>query len=120
MYYLRIEKNDFGFITEDTHEILDNDISITKEEYQEFFDKQFNGLSFKLKEDPIGAGLFDCIEECESETIQQPEDISEKVKILEEENAELLKDSAIKDMRIEQLENDIADIMKEIALGGLV
>lgn len=48
----------------------------------------------------------------------QSDTISERVKILEEENAALLIDSAIKDSRIIQIETDMADMMKEIALGG--
>lgn len=37
---------------------------------------------------------------------------------LEKDNALLLKDNAKKDIKIEILENDIADIMLEIAKGG--
>lgn len=45
--------------------------------------------------------------------------LEEKIKQLEKENADLLKDSALKDIRIETIENDMADLMKEIALGGM-
>lgn len=52
------------------------------------------------------------------EVIPKPT-LEEKIEQLEKENADLLKDSAIKDIRIETIENDMADLMKEIALGGV-
>lgn len=44
--------------------------------------------------------------------------LKEKTEILEKENADLLKDSALKDIRIETVENDMADLIKEMA-GGM-
>lgn len=44
------------------------------------------------------------------------EKIKEKISILEAENADLLLDSAIKDMKIKTLENDLADLTLEIAM----
>lgn len=41
--------------------------------------------------------------------------LTEKVSILEIENASILKDSAIKDLLIESLQTDIADILKSMA-----
>lgn len=40
----------------------------------------------------------------------------EKISILEAENADLLLDSAIKDSKIQTLENDLADLTLEIAM----
>lgn len=41
-----------------------------------------------------------------------------RIDIIEQENADLLLDSALKDERIEQLENDLSDLMLEIATMG--
>lgn len=41
-----------------------------------------------------------------------------QIELLLKENADLLLDSAIKDTKIENLQNDIADIMKEMVKGG--
>lgn len=46
--------------------------------------------------------------------------LKEKVNVLEKENADLLLDSALKDSKIETLQSDIADIMKEMAKGGQI
>ena len=45
--------------------------------------------------------------------------IQEKISILEAENADLLIDSAMKDLKIETLENDLADLTLEIAMMGV-
>lgn len=42
-----------------------------------------------------------------------------KVKVLEQENADLLLDSAIKDSKISTLERDLADLTLEVAIGGV-
>lgn len=47
------------------------------------------------------------------------EKIKEKISILEAENADLLIDSAMKDLKIETLENDLADLTLEIAMMGV-
>lgn len=52
------------------------------------------------------------------EVIPKPT-LAEKIEQLEKENADLLKDIALKDIRIETIENDMADLIKEIALGGI-
>lgn len=46
------------------------------------------------------------------------EKIQNKISILEAENADLLLDSAIKDSKIQTLENDLADLTLEIAMMG--
>lgn len=46
-------------------------------------------------------------------------DIEEKISILEAENAELLLDSAMKDLKLQTIENDLADLTLEIAMGGM-
>lgn len=42
----------------------------------------------------------------------------DKISILESENADLLLDNAMKDLRLETLENDLADLTLEIAMIG--
>lgn len=123
-YYLRIENNCFGFLLLGLHEIRDTDIEITNEDYNEYFYLQFKGKQFRLKSEPTGAGLFDYIEEYIPENIQVPipsetDILKEKVNALEKENANLLKDSILKGIRLESIENDMADLMKEIVLGGI-
>lgn len=51
MVYLRITENDFGFYTDEVHEIKESDISISQEDYEEFFKLQSCGTHFKLKAD---------------------------------------------------------------------
>ncbi len=46
------------------------------------------------------------------------EEATKKISILEAENADLLLDSAIKDSKIQTLENDLADLTLEIAMMG--
>lgn len=126
MYYLRIEENNFGFVLEGLHEIKETDISITNADYDMFFDLQAKGKQFRLKEVPTGKELFDYVEEYTPEINQvdpvpsETDILKEKVNVLEKENADLLLDSALKDSKIETLQSDIADIMKEMAKGGQI
>lgn len=126
MYYLRIEENNFGFVLEGLHEIKETDISITNADYNNFFDLKSIGKQFRLKETPTGKGLFDYVEEYAPEINQvdpvpsETDILKEKVNVLEKENADLLLDSALKDSKIETLQSDIADIMKEMAKGGQI
>ena len=62
-YYLRIENNDFGFVLDGIHNILESDIKIAIEDYNKFFELQSIGKQFKLKETPSGDTLFDYLEE---------------------------------------------------------
>ena len=126
MYYLRIEENNFGFVLEGLHEIKETDISITNADYDMFFDLQAKGKQFRLKEVPTGKELFDYVEEYTPEVTpidpvpSETDILKEKVNVLEKENADLLLDSALKDSKIETLQSDIADIMKEMAKGGQI
>lgn len=70
-YYLRIEKNSFGFILDGIHKIREADIEISNEDYTEFFELQSQGKQFRLKEIPTGDTLFDYIEEYIPEIIQE-------------------------------------------------
>lgn len=124
--YLRIETGNFYLLTEGMQKIFDSDILITNEDYDLFFDLQSQGKQFRLKETPTGKGLFDYVEEYAPEINQvdpvssETDILKEKVNVLEKENADLLLDSALKDSKIETLQSDIADIMKEMAKGGQI
>lgn len=61
--YIRIENDNFGFVTNEIHEIKDSDILISETDYNTFFELQTEGKQFRLKEVPIGKGLFDYVEE---------------------------------------------------------
>lgn len=119
MYYIRIENDNFGFVVDDIHTILDTDIKINDEDYSRFFDLQYQGKQFRIK-NPNGTTLFEIVEEYTpilEDTIQKIT-LEDRIESLEQENADLLFDSAIKDMKIKTLENDIADIILEMA-GGM-
>ena len=122
---LNKEENQFGF-KDETDEILNSDIEIDQEDYNNFFDLKSIGKQFRLKETPTGKGLFDYVEEYAPEINQvdpvpsETDILKEKVNVLEKENADLLLDSALKDSKIETLQSDIADIMKEMAKGGQI
>ncbi|MDY4607023.1 hypothetical protein [Clostridium tertium] len=124
--YLRIETGNFYLLTEGMQKIFDSDILITNEDYDLFFDLQSQGRQFRLKDIPTGTELFDYVEEFKAEVTpvdpvpSETEILKEKVNVLEKENADLLLDSALKDSKIETLQSDIADIMKEMAKGGQI
>ncbi|MDS0525451.1 hypothetical protein NNC19_07155 [Clostridium sp. SHJSY1] len=68
MYYLRIENSSFTLVRTDWMEALgdsvrDTDIPITEEDYNKFYELNSQAKQFKLKINPIGATLFDYIEE---------------------------------------------------------
>lgn len=69
MKYLRIENNNFGFVTDEIHDILPSDIAISEEDYNLFFEKQSQRKQFRLKDNPSGTSLFDYVEEFEVEPI---------------------------------------------------
>lgn len=120
-YYLRIENEVFCFVVEGIHVINPKiDHLITKEDYDRFFDLQSHGKQFRLKAEPTGESLFDLVEEHTPEPIPVPPSetdlLKERVDSLEKENADLLLDSATKDLRIGQTEQDVADLL--LVIGG--
>lgn len=63
MNYLRINGGIFGFVNDQIHQILETDIPILDEDYDEFFEIQSNGEQFRLKETrENSSSLFDCVE----------------------------------------------------------
>lgn len=99
--------------------IEDKDIEITKEEYEEILKQQNKGIYYAVK-NCEAENLNDLFIKIEPLQIEKKLSAIERIEMLENENADLLMDSAIKDFKIETLESDIADIMIEIAsLGGI-
>lgn len=84
-YFLRIESNDFGFVVDGIHKILDTDIEITNEDYNKFFELQSQGKQFRAKETPKGDTLFDYIEEYIPEIIQEVQEPGIEEMILDHE-----------------------------------
>ena len=82
--YLRIENERIVFVVKGQHTILEGDVQITNEDYDEFFKLQRQGKQFKLKEKPTGSGLFDYIEEFVLEVIiDNTPTTEERIKALE-------------------------------------
>jgi hypothetical protein len=50
MYYIFQNGNDFGFKCDDIHEIIETDVLIGDEIYQQFFEVQSNGISLRVKD----------------------------------------------------------------------
>lgn len=122
-YYLRIQEQKFGFIVEGIHDIDETiDHKVSNEDYDMFFELQSEGKQFRVKADATGTSLFDLIEEYIPEPLppsppSETELLKQRIELLENENADLLLDSVNKDIRLEQNENDIADLL--LVVGGM-
>lgn len=120
-YYLRVTGDVFGFVIEGETEILETDKPITLEDHRRFIKENEKGKQYKVKEVFSGIGLFDYLEEFIPTTEEAPpseaELLKQRIELLENENADLLLDSVNKDMRIEQNETDIADLL--LVVGGM-
>lgn len=90
MEYLRINKNnDFGFVDDGLHEILDSDIELSHEEYLLFFKKQSEGKMFRMRENPTGGSLFNYVEEYQFEEVKKEKTLSEMMNDLQKQKATL-------------------------------
>ena len=80
MYYIRIENDNFGFVVEGIHTILETDIKISYEDYNKFFELQSKGKQFRVK-NVNGEGLFEILAEYipEIENIEIPVKLEEKM-----------------------------------------
>ena len=122
-YYIRIYNDTFSFVVDDIHTITPTtDYEITPEDYDKFFELQSEGKQFRVKSITTGESLFDLIEEYTPEPLPpaQPSEIEllkQRIELLENENADLLLDSVSKDMRIEQNETDMSDLL--LVVGGM-
>lgn len=112
-YYLRIQEEKFGFVVEGIHEIKENDISITQEEYDKFFELQSQGKQFRVIEgwdveiydDPdtiFSKGLFDYIEEYTPEPL--PPGPPTEMELLQEEVMLQAENQIDLDFRVTSLE----------------
>lgn len=83
-----------------------------------------NGLPYLEVEIPINkyvSGVDVETQEAIFEDVPKSENdiMKEKISILEAENADLLLDSAIKDMKLKSIEKDLADLTLEVVMGGM-
>ncbi|GAB6169705.1 hypothetical protein JCM1393_21650 [Clostridium carnis] len=108
-----IIKNGGIFIDENLHKYLTGLTgvrTVDKESLNKYTSNNLNDFIF-------GVEAKECFRVIKEENITL---IPNAINILEKENADLLKDSALKDFKIESLQNDIADIIKEVAKGGQI
>lgn len=66
---LNKEENQFGF-KDGADKILNTDIEISREDYDNFFDLKSIGKQFRVKKTPTGKGLFDYVEEYIPQSIE--------------------------------------------------
>ena len=116
MYYLRIEENNFGFVVSGIHTILATDIPVSNKDYNKFFELQSQGKQFRIK-NPKGKTLFEILEEYTPVLENTPitPSLDERVELLELENAELLLNTVEQEIKVGIIEQDLADLMMEIA-----
>ena len=116
MYYLRIEENNFGFVVSGIHTILTTDIPVSIEDYNKFFELQSLGKQFKIKNSK-GKTLFEILEEYTpvTEDMAITPSLDERVELLELENAEMLLNNVEQEIKVGIMEQDLADLMMEIA-----
>lgn len=85
MKYIFFENDKFGFKTDEVHEILDTDVSITEENYNKFFELQSQGKQFKIK-NIHGITFEEIFEEIMPESVSKEPSELEKLK---QENIEI-------------------------------
>lgn len=104
--YIRINKEKTQFVVPEIHQILDTDILISDEEYNNFITLQEAGAKFRKKNVvDVNLGLFGIIEEFIPEinpTI--PTDTELKIKALENENLEQTEMLIDNDFRLTNIE----------------
>lgn len=116
MYYLRIENDNFGFVVSGVHTLLTTDIPVSIEDYNKFFELQSLGKQFRIK-NPKGKTLFEILEEYTPVIEDTPitPSLDERVELLELENAELLLNTVEQEIKVGIIEQDLADLIMEIA-----
>lgn len=100
MYYLRIENDNFGFVVDGIHTILATDIPVSNKDYNKFFELQSHGKQFRVV-NPKGKTLFEILEEYTPvlEDISVIPSLDERVEIIEQDLADLMMEIAT--MRLE-------------------
>ena len=99
-FYLRTENGKIEFLTDEIHEIKETDMLLTDEEYNKFFELQSQGVQYRLKEVSLmknsDIGLFDNIEEFESEEIPiEKSETQIQIEVLKKENETLKKENEV-------------------------
>lgn len=120
MRYLRIDNGVFGFVTDEVHEILEADVPITDDEYNEFFKNQSAGKQYKLKAVlDVGLGIFGYVEEFKPEPVQIPKT---EIELLQEEllNNKLAMAELIEQTQQDKLDSQLvtAELIETIMGGG--
>lgn len=115
--YIHLYSLDTWGFTKD--KICNLDIEITIQEYSEIIKEQNNGIYYAVKNSEA-KNINDLFTKIELLQAEKKLSAIERIEILENENADLLIDSAVKDFKIEMLESDMADIMFEIASLGRI
>lgn len=129
IYYMHIKENKIvSYYCKDIHDsIPENSIPITEELWQHLVNENktlididfLSSIPSLLNEDDVFLDIthkdyfYIEIPETDNDINKEPS-LSERIEILEEENAQLLIDSAVKDMKINSLESDVADILLEL------
>lgn len=85
MYYIRIKNEEFEFIVEDIHTILDTDIKISDEDYNRFFELQSEAKQFRIKNEQATT-LFEILEEYVPEHVDIPSIPSTEERLVALEN----------------------------------
>ena len=112
MYYLRYIGNgpDFMLLTEGIHTVLSTDIPISDSDYDLLFERQREGKSFKLKQNPEpNLGLWGCVEE-EQNPVSYPEAPPSEMDILKEQllQQQLATAEAIEKQETDKVEQQLA------------
>ncbi len=110
MHYLRYNELDFMLLTEGIHTVLSTDIPISDSDYDLLFERQREGKSFKLKQNPEpNLGLWGCIEE-DQNPVNYPETPPSEVDILKEEivQQQLATAEAIEKQETDKIELQLA------------
>lgn len=100
MYYLRLDNDNFGFVVSGIHTILTTDIPVSNKDYNKFFELQSHGKQFRVV-NPKGKTLFEILEEYTPvlEDISVIPSLDERVEIIEQDLADLMMEIAT--MRLE-------------------
>ncbi|MBE6055845.1 hypothetical protein [Clostridium sp.] len=118
MKYIYLDKEEFGFKDDEINNIEQTDIEIKQEIYNKFFEEQSKGKQFKIKN--LEGKTF---EEIFQEVIPEPVDPGvvepSPVEKLQAENAELQKQMAKQNERLDQQNKAIAEMMNLIAMQGI-
>ena len=115
-----------GFYQHGSNDVKFPNVEITEELWHHLIDFGNFKLNIEILNENLTDNLILGIEDFETyfTKIEAQEEkgshpLISMINQLEQENADLLLDSALKDSKIEQLENDLSDLMLEIAtIGG--